>query len=120
MRSGLASLDRGEPLVGAPRLAHDVALDLEVDADELAHLLVVVDEQDERAGFRPAAGPGPVDEGLEVGAAVPAVAARGVEGGYPPLVGPLADRALCDAQEARGLPQGQPFAVVSVCHPREF
>src|SRR5262249_12041618 len=43
---GLAGLDRGEPLVGARRLLHVVALALELDPDELAHPLVVVDEQD--------------------------------------------------------------------------
>ena len=116
---GLRLLDRGEALVRAAGLAHGVALELEVDADELAHLLVVVDEQDERARLRPAAGAGAVEERLEVGAAVAAVAAGRVEGRHAALVRPLADRALGDAEEPGRLPEREPLAVVSVRHRRE-
>ena len=114
-RSGFASSIAVEPLVGAAGLADGVALELEVDADELAHLVVVVDEQDERAGLRRAARAGAVEERLEVGAAVAAVAAGRVEGGHAALVGPFADRALRDAEEAGRLPERQPLAVVSGC-----
>ena len=40
--------ERSEPFRGARRLANDVALRLEVDADVLAQPLVVVDDQHER------------------------------------------------------------------------
>ena len=45
----LAALDRREPLVCARRLLHVVALSLELRPDELAHPLVVVDEEHDRA-----------------------------------------------------------------------
>src|SRR6266511_422729 len=41
-------------------------------------------------------------------APVATVPAGGVEGGNAPLVGPLADRALRDAEILRGLAEGQP------------
>src|SRR5258707_367344 len=81
----------------APRVAglrDGVALELEIDAHELAHLLVVIDEKDKRTGPRTAARAGAVEERLEVGAAVPTVPAGGVERRHPALVGPLSDRAL--------------------------
>ena len=107
-RSGFASSIAVEPLLGAAGLADGVALELEVHADELAHLLVVVDEQDERAGLRPAARAGAVEERLEVGAPVAPVAARRVERGHAALVGPLADRALGDAEEPGRLAEREP------------
>src|SRR5207302_2712633 len=60
----LRLLDRGEALVGAAGLAYRVALQLEVDADELPDAPGVVDGQDERAGARGAARPGARAEGL--------------------------------------------------------
>src|SRR5262249_39755174 len=103
---GLATLDRSEALVRARRLLHLVALPLELEPDELAHPLVVVDEEHRRACLL-AAGTGAREERLEVAAPEAPVAPRRVEGGNASLIRPLADRALGDAEEARGLPKRQ-------------
>src|SRR4029077_20027016 len=109
-----ARLDRRKSLLGARSLLNVVALPLELDPQDLAHPLVVVDEQHGRAGLlpsRPRAG----EERLEIAAAVPAVASRGVEGGDAALIRPLADRALGDAEEACGLPERQPLGIAAGC-----
>ena len=106
------ALDRGETFVGARRLLHVVALPLELDPDELAHPLVVVDEQDGRARLlaaRARAG----EERLEIAAPEAPVAAGRVEGRDAALIRPLADRALGDAEEARGLAEGQPLGLAA-------
>src|SRR4051794_18139767 len=117
---GLRLLDRCEAFVRTSGFAYEVTLELEIDAHELAHLLVVVDEQDERTGLRLTARTGSVEEDLEVGPAVPAVSSRCVEGGHLALVGPLSNGALGHAEEPGRLSQGEPFAVVSVRHPWEY
>src|SRR5205814_6444433 len=94
------------------RLADGVALHLEVDADDLAHLRVVVDEQDEGTA-RGLAGTRALEERLEVGALVAAVPARRIEGRHAAHVGPLADGALGDAEELGRLAERQPVAVAS-------
>jgi hypothetical protein len=121
---GLARLDRGKPLVGARRFLHVVALSLELQADELPHVVVVVDEKDGRARLL-AAGAGPGEKRLEIAAPEAPVASRGVESGHAALIGPLANRALGDAEKPCGLPERQPFgvvasAVVSEAHRWEF
>jgi len=109
---GRLLVDRGEALVGPPSLPDGVALGLEMDAHVLSQRRVVVDDQDERAGPRLAAGARPLEERVEVAAPVPAVAARRVEGGHAAEVRPLADRALRDAEVLRRLAQGQPVGLV--------
>ena len=117
MSSGLRALDRGEPLVGARRLLHVVALALELEPDELAHPLVVVDEQD-ASGRLLAARARAGEERLEVAAAEPAMAAGRVEGRDAALVRPLADRALGDAEEPRRLPERQPLGLAAALSSR--
>src|SRR6266566_4277824 len=72
--------DRRKSFVRAARLTHRVALELEIDPDELANLLVVVDEQDEGTRLRASAGARAVQERLQIRAPIPAMAAGGVEG----------------------------------------
>src|SRR5262249_17944470 len=79
----------------------------EVDAHVLAQARVVVDDEHERAA-RPSRGARAVDEELEVTAAVAPGPSGGVEGGGAPLIRPLPDRRLGDAEELRRLPRGQP------------
>src|SRR5207253_2061785 len=110
---GLRLLDRRHALLGARGLAHGVALELEVDADELAHPLVVVDEEDERAGPTLPSRSRAVEEVLQVEAAVAPVPAGGVEGRDAALVGPLANRALRHAQEAGRLAERQPLGLTA-------
>ncbi len=96
---GRLCLERGEALIGAAGLADDIAVHLEVDAHELAQLLVVVDDQDERflAGSgRPAARSR--EKRVQVCAAKAAVPSWCVEGGQAPAVRPFTDRALGDAE----------------------
>src|SRR5581483_607949 len=76
-------------------------------ADEAADPGIVVDDEDDGAGRR-AAGPGPREKQLEIAPPVPAVAAGGVEGGHAPVIRPLANRRLRDAQELRGLSEREP------------
>ena len=115
IRSGDSLAERREPLLGARRLAHLVALGLEIDADVLAQPRVVVDDQDERSADVAGAGapprPGAVEELVEVGAAVATVAAGRVEGRDAAEVGPLAHRALRDAEVLRGLAECQPLGL---------
>ena len=106
---GRLLLECGEPLLGAAGLAHRVALELEVHAHVLADALVVVHDQDERPDCARFAGTGMLEEGLEIGAPVTAVAARRVERRHALEVGPLPDRALRDAEVLRRLAQGQPL-----------
>jgi len=104
-------LERGEALFGATGFADDVAVHLEVDADELAQLLVVVDDEDERSlgGLRrPSARAG--EKRVEVRAAEAAVASGGVEGRQASAVRPFADRALGDAEIGGSLAKRQPFS----------
>ena len=57
----------------------------------------------------------PGHEGVQVPPAVAAMAAGGVEGRQPALVGPFSDRALRDSEILRRLTEGQPVcAVISV------
>src|SRR5204862_4305731 len=112
-------LDRPEPFRRACRLADGVALELEVDAHELADGVVVVDEEDEWPGLRVTARAGAVEERLEVRPPVPAVAARCVERGHAAVVRPFPNRALGDAEEPCRLAEGEPLAVVSMSHRRE-
>ena len=111
---GRALAERREPFLGASRLADLVALGLEVDADVLAQRLRRRPRSG-RAGrtsrWRRPAGPGPVEELIEVGAAVAAVAAGGIERGDTAEIRPLPHRALRDAEIFRGLPQRQPFGL---------
>jgi hypothetical protein len=88
---GRLVLDRRARLLGAVRLAHGVAAELEVRAQELAQARVVVDDQHERAALPPARAR-TVDEGLEVDAPEASVPARGVEGGKASVIRPLPDR----------------------------
>ena len=100
-----------EPLLRAACLAHRVALHLEVDADVFAHPRVVVDDQHQRTLLGRAARAGTVEEVVEICAAVATVPTGGVEGGHTALVRPLADRALGDAEEFRGLAERQPVGL---------
>src|SRR5215204_1343237 len=104
-----------EPLLGTRGLAHRVALHLEVDADELAQALVVVDDQDQPTGaFGPSRerSAAALEELVEVAAPVPAMTSRRVERGQPAAVGPLADRALRHAEILRGLAERQPVRLI--------
>src|SRR5207247_8453183 len=80
-----------------------------------AHLWVVVDEEHQRTA-RGLAGARTFEERLEVGAFVPAVATRRIEGRHAPDVGPLPDRALRNAEKLRRLAEREPIAVTA-CRP---
>ena len=111
----LLALEDRHSLFGGPGLEHRVALELEARAHVLAHVVVVVDDQDGRAGLLSRAGPGALEELVEVGAPVPAMSARRVEGRDPPLVGPFPDRALRDAEVLGGLAEGKPVGLGRRC-----
>src|SRR5205085_4333621 len=105
-------LDRLESLLGVARLDHRVALDLQVDPHDLADLRIVVDDEDERPARRlPRARA--FEERVEVSAPVSAMPSGRVERRHAPEVGPLADRALRDAEVLGGLPERQPFGIPS-------
>ena len=107
---GRGLLEHLQALLAVAGLADRVALHLEVDAHVLAHPLVVVDDQDDRPSAAAAgrARTGAIEEAVEVAPLVAAVAARRVKGRHAPLVGPLADRALGDAEVLGRLAEGQP------------
>ena len=109
--------NRSQPFVRAACLTHRVALELEIHPHELADLVVVVDEQDERARLRAPARSRTVEERLQVGAPVATVTARGVEGRHPALIRPFANRALGNPEETGRLPEREPLAVVALRHP---
>ena len=114
-----------ETLLGVGRLAHRVALHLEVDANDLAHLVVVVDDEHHRAARRLSRA-GTLEECVEVAAPVAAVPTGRVEGRNAAEIGPLADRALRDPEVLCGLSESQPVrlaaaattraARIAVCH----
>jgi len=107
----------GETVLGAPCLTYRVALHLKVDADDLAHLRIVVHEQHERTARR-LSRPRPFEEGFEIPSLVPAVTARRVERRHPAEIGPFPDCALRDAEKLRGLAEGQPVALARRSPPR--
>ena len=78
-RSGGSPSSAAQALLGRRGLAHDHAVELEVDADELAQARIVVDDQDDGVAARPRARAVALDERVEVGAHEPAMAARRVE-----------------------------------------
>ena len=96
-------------VVGAARLVDGVARHLEVDAHVLAQALVVVDDQHDRAGASLRCRP--LQEGVEIAAAVAAVAPGRLEDTHAAAVRPLADRALRDPEVARRLAQGEPIGL---------
>src|SRR5439155_23741805 len=104
-------LQHPQSFVRAAGLAHGVALHLEVYAHVLAHTLVVVDDQDERALLDRAARPRAVEEVVEVRPAIPTVPARRVERGHAALIRPLPNRALGDAEIFCRLTEGQPVRI---------
>src|SRR6478672_3296957 len=110
-------LERRQPVFRVRGLPDGVALHFEVDPHDLAHLRVVVHEQYERAA-RGLARTAALEERLEVVTLVAAMAAGGVEGRHAADVGPLADRALGDAEEFCRLPEGQPVVLTGSRSPR--
>src|SRR5207237_57687 len=86
-----------------------VTLELEARTHVLAHPLVVIDDEHRRTDLLAGAGPGRLEELVQVRPAVAAMAARGVEGGNAALIGPLPDRALRDAEVLRRLTERQPI-----------
>jgi hypothetical protein len=106
---GAELVEHLHPVLGATGLVDDVALHLEVDADVFAQPLVVVDDQHDRARVR--FGRRALEKRIEVVAAVAAVPARRLEGAHTAAVRPLADRALGDAEIARGLAQREPIGL---------
>src|SRR5262249_24868128 len=113
---GLLLLDDRERLLRALGLADRVAGRLEVDANELAHPRVVVDDEYDRACVLPARARAP-DERLEVAAPVASVAARRVERRHAAEIRPLADRGLRDAEVLRRLAERHPVLLGSVGAP---
>src|SRR5688572_18000255 len=107
-------VEGSETLLRVRGLADRIALHLQVDADELTQPLVVVDDQDRPL---PAVG-SPLrrrrcaarlrEESVQVATAIPAVAARRVEGRDAPAVRPLADRALRHTEMLGRLAERQP------------
>src|SRR5207253_10610061 len=110
------ALRRRQPVLGVCSFADGVALHLQIDANELPHLRVVVDQQDERAAGG-LARTRPVEKSLQVASLVAAMATRRVESRHPPEVGPLPDRALSNPEELRGLPEREPVALARGCTP---
>ena len=99
------------------RLAHRVALHLEVDADELAQALVVVDDQDQPAAAlgSPRSGrAAALEELVEVAAPVPPMTSGRVEGGQPPANSGYLRIVLCAMPSSRlgraGVSQSGSFA----------
>jgi hypothetical protein len=115
---GRLLLERGEALLAARGLTHGVALELEAGAHKAAQARVVVDDQHQRPALRAPARPGAVEEGVEVAATVAPVLAGRVEGRQATHVGPLADRALRNAEVLRGLAKREPFGLLASGSPR--
>ena len=103
---GLLLVDERKPFRGVPGLADGVALRLEADAHVAAHAGVVVDDQHDRAGPPGVTRAG--EEVVEIATPEPPVPARRVERREEPLIRPLADRALRDAEVLRSLAERQP------------
>src|SRR5262249_35001428 len=111
----LLTLHHAHSLLGSAGLQHWVAAGRGDRAHVLAHALGVVDDEHRRPRSLASARARALEELVEVGAAITAVAAGCVEGGDAALVGPLANRALGDAEVLRGLPEGQPVGLGGGC-----
>ena len=102
---GRVFLERVKALLGGGRLAHDDAIELEIDANERAHARVVIDDEHDGISSRARSRTVALDERVEVGTLETAMAARCIEHRKPTAIGPHANRALGDAQVLRGLPK---------------
>ncbi len=106
---GRVHLEQRQAITGIGRLADPVALGLERAAQVGARAGVGRDDEHRGAAPRPARRAEALEEGVEVGPPEAAMAAGGVEGRHPALVGPAPEGALGDAEVAGCAAERQPF-----------